>query len=55
MYISFGFLPLCRQLDDLDSLTHQVQVQVQVCQFFFSRHDAGMLSEIVVIVTSYSY
>jgi len=29
-YISFNFLPLNRQLDDLDSLTHQVQVQVQV-------------------------
>jgi len=27
-YISFSFLPLYRQLDDLDSLTHQVQVQV---------------------------
>jgi len=26
--ISFSFLPLYRQLDDLDSLTHQVQVQV---------------------------
>jgi len=30
LYISFSFLPLYRQLDDLDSLTHQVQVQVQV-------------------------
>jgi len=30
LYISFSFLPLCRQLDDLDSLTHQAQVQVQV-------------------------
>ena len=28
IYISFNFLPLYRQLDDLDSLTHQVQVQV---------------------------
>ena len=28
MYISFSFLPLYRQLDDLSSLTHQVQVQV---------------------------
>jgi len=27
---SFSFLPLYRQLDDLDSLMHQVQVQVQV-------------------------
>jgi len=27
MYISLSFLPLYRQLDDLDSLTHQVQVQ----------------------------
>jgi len=26
--ISFSFLPLYRQLDDLDSLMHQVQVQV---------------------------
>ena len=29
IYISFSFLPLYRQLDDLDSLTHQVQVQVK--------------------------
>jgi len=28
--LSFSFLPLYRQLDDLDSLTHQVQVQVQL-------------------------
>ena len=28
MYISFSFLPRYRQLDDLDPLTHQVQVQV---------------------------
>ena len=26
IYISLCFLPLYRQLDDLDSLTHQVQV-----------------------------
>jgi len=30
IYISFSFLPLYRQLDDLDSLTHQVQVQVSI-------------------------
>jgi len=29
-YISYSFLPRYRHLDDLDPLTHQVQVQVQV-------------------------
>ena len=29
IYISYSFLPSYRQLDDLDPLTHQVQVQVQ--------------------------
>jgi len=28
IYISFSFLPLYRQFDDMDSPTHQVQVQV---------------------------
>jgi len=27
IYVSFSFLPLYRQLDDLDSLMYQVQVQ----------------------------
>jgi len=30
IYISFSFLPLYCQLYDLDPLTHQVKVQVQV-------------------------
>jgi len=30
IYISYSFLPRYRQLDDLDPLTHQVQVQVQL-------------------------
>ena len=30
IYISFTFLPVCRQLDDLDSLMHQVQVHLVV-------------------------
>jgi len=33
IYISYSFLPRYRQLDDLDPLTHQVQVQVHLVNF----------------------
>jgi len=39
IYISYSFLPRYRQLDDLDLLTHQVQVSSRICVFFGPEND----------------